>query len=263
MVVFIPTCRFFSSPASAACLSNKGAAQEDSPQALEPRAASPTQDNSPSTQTNDSDGPDVPSLDTPSPPPSPSTTSPTSASQGLRLFHWSGSSTSPEQSTTPKSTSGLAALQQFQYKKESFSLSTNTHRSPGDTSPPHMSSGDGNPEDDLPDSPPSQDSAYFSQSQPSDLTSCHKEEVPTSSFPSSYQVDAASVCSHKSPPPFYKCLYVPCGWVSLRTYIHHLSFMTHEWVCRRLTCLSCASSGNEFKQRFGAGAQSHTVNGSR
>lgn len=194
MWLFLTKCRFFSSSSSTASLSTKGSAQEDLPQDAEPRAASPTQDNSPSTQTNDNDGPDVPSVDTPSPPPSQSTTSPSSASQGPRLFHWSGSPTSTGRSRTPKSTSGLAALQQFQYKKETFSSSTKTGRSPGDRSPT-----DGTPEDphDLPDSPPSQDSAYFSQSQPS-FTFCHKEEVPTHSFPFTKQDDAASVSSQKS-----------------------------------------------------------------
>ncbi|XP_044070961.1 exonuclease 1 [Siniperca chuatsi] len=188
------TCsRFFSSSSSAASMSTKESAQQDTLRTMELRVVSHTEDNSPSTQTNDSDGPDVPSVDTPSPPPSPSTTSPTSASQGLKLFHWSDNSTSTKQSRTSNSTSGLAALQQFQYKKEGFFSLTNTHRPPGDTSPPRHSSTDGNPDDkdDLPDSPPSQDSAYFSQSQPY-LTSCHKEEILTYSFPSSYQEDAAS-----------------------------------------------------------------------
>ncbi|XP_031735229.1 exonuclease 1 isoform X2 [Anarrhichthys ocellatus] len=103
------------------------------------------------------------------------------------------SSSTAEQLKTPKSTSGLSALQQFQYKKESFSLSTKTHRPPGNMSPPHLSSTDGEhvKNNDLQDSPPSQDSAYFSQSQPY-LTSCHKEEVLTDSFSSSYQEDAAT-----------------------------------------------------------------------
>ncbi len=197
---FVPTCRFFSNSSSAASLRPKESTQKDLTE--EPRAVNHPQDNSPSTQTSDSDGPDFPSVDTPSPPLSPSPTSHSSVSQGIRLFHWSGSSTSNERSRAPNSTSSLAALQQFQYKKESFSSSTKTQRPPGDTSPPRQSSADGNSrdKDDLSDSPPSQDSAYFSQSQPS-LTSCHKEETPTYSFPSSYQEDAASVRSYKSPSP--------------------------------------------------------------
>ncbi|XP_042290354.1 exonuclease 1 isoform X1 [Thunnus maccoyii] len=184
------TCsRFFSSSSSAASLSTKQSVQEDLPQSV-----SPTQDKSPpSIQTNDSDGPDVPSLDTPSPPQTPSSTPPCSASQGLGLFDWSGSSPSTEQSKTPKSTSGLAVLQLFQYKRESFSSTTKTQKPSRDTSPPHLSSTDRNPEDkdDLPDSPPSQDSAYFSQSQ-TYLTTFHKEEAPTYNFSNSYQEDAAS-----------------------------------------------------------------------
>ncbi|KAF0027628.1 hypothetical protein F2P81_020369 [Scophthalmus maximus] len=176
--------RFFSSSTSSASLSTKESAREDFSPREEPTALSPTEDKSPpSTPTNDSDGPDVPSVDTPSPPPSPSTTSPSSASQGLRLFRWSGGSSPVERPNTPKSTSGLAALQQFQYKKESFSSSPKTQSR--DASPPCPPSTD----DNLPDSPPSQDSAYFSQSQPSH-TSLHKEVVPAHSFPSSYQDDA-------------------------------------------------------------------------
>ncbi|XP_059215191.1 exonuclease 1 isoform X2 [Centropristis striata] len=183
------TCsRFFSSSISAASLSNEESAQQD----LEPRAVSSTLDNSPNTENNDCNAPDIPSVDTPSPPPSPSITSPRSASQGLRLFHWSDSSSLTEQPRTPKSTSGLAALQQFQYKKGSLTSPPKTQRPPGATSSPRQSSTDGSPEEkvDLPCSPPSQDSAYFSQSQP-DHTSCHKEEVLNDNFPSSYQEDAA------------------------------------------------------------------------
>nr|XP_033469977.1 exonuclease 1 isoform X2 [Epinephelus lanceolatus]XP_033469978.1 exonuclease 1 isoform X2 [Epinephelus lanceolatus] len=183
------TCsRFFSISSSAASLSTKETAQEGLPQ-----GGSLTQENTLSIQTNDSDGPDVPSMETPSPPPPPSITSLSSASQGLRLFQWSGSSSSTEQSRTPKSTSGLTSLQQFQYKRESFPLFTKTHRPPGDMSPLRYSSSDGNTEEnnDFPGSTCSQDSAYFSQSQPY-LTSCHKEEVLTHSFPSSYQDDTAT-----------------------------------------------------------------------
>ncbi|XP_040906029.1 exonuclease 1 [Toxotes jaculatrix] len=185
------TCsRFFTSSSSAASLGSKESPQEDLSHSVEPTAVSPTQDkSSPGTQTNDSDGPSVPSVDTPSPP---NTTSPSSASQGLRLFHWSGSSSSMDQSETPKSTSGLAALQQFQYKKESLSSSSKTPRLSGDASLSCPPSTDGNPEDngDLPDSLSSEDSAYFSQSH---LISFHKEEVSPSS---SIQEDA--VCEMNS-----------------------------------------------------------------
>uniref|UniRef100_A0A3Q3LPW5 Exonuclease 1 n=1 Tax=Mastacembelus armatus TaxID=205130 RepID=A0A3Q3LPW5_9TELE len=158
---------------------------------------SPAQEKScPSTQTNDSGGPEIPSVDTPSPTLSPSTRSATPASQGLRLFQWSGSCSSTEQSKTPKSTSDLDALQQFQYKEDSFSSSSKTHRPSRDAS-----FSDGNPKDkdSLPDSPLSQDSAYFSQSQ-SYLMSFYREELPTYSFPSFCLEDAVSVGLYKSPP---------------------------------------------------------------
>ena len=226
--MFIPTFRFFSGSSPAARLSTDESAPEDSPQDVEPRAQSATQDNSPSSHTRDSDSPDVPSVDTPSPPQSPGTTSPSSASQGLRLFHWSGSPPSTEQSRTPAGPSGLVTLQHFQYKKESFS-----HRPPGDTSLPRHSSTDGNPEekDDLPDSPPSQDSAYFSQSQPN-LTSCHKEEVFTDSFPSSYHHTAASVRSYNSPLLLLMCIH--SLWLGQPLHIHHHHSFMAQWVCRKL-----------------------------
>lgn len=224
MVVFI-LCRFFSSCSSAASVSVKECAREDPPQDVEPTAVN--QDTSPNSQTNDSDGPDIPSVDTPSPPPSPSTTSPCSASQGLKLFRWSGSSCSADQNT-PQSAAGLAALQQFHYKKESSSSSSKTHTSSGDTSLPPPSPTDPDPEkkEDLPDSPPSQDSAYFTQSQPQP-TSCHKEEVLTCNFSSSYQEEA--VRSYTFPLPFEMCMQ--CLW----SHTHHQqSSMAHEWVCRKL-----------------------------
>lgn len=182
--------RFFSSPPTAAGPSSQEVPQQDSSQDVESRALSPTQVNPPSTKTSDSDGPDLPSVDTPSPPPTPNTTSPPSASQGLRLFHWSGSSPSTERSKTPKSSSGLSSLQQFQFKKESFSISMKTDKSPEDTSTPRQSSTEEKQEDKIhsPDSPPSQDSAYFSQSQPQPS---HEEEVITYSFPTSQQGGAA------------------------------------------------------------------------
>ncbi|XP_076021296.1 exonuclease 1 [Genypterus blacodes] len=173
------TCsRFFGGSSPAAGLSTKVLAQEDSSQQCKTESHTPDK-----SQTSESDGPEVPSVETPSPPPSASTTSPSTASPlGRRLFRLSPSA---ERSVTPKSTSGLSALQQFQYKRESFPLCATTARSPQTEAPPRLSSVDGKSEDkdDLPDSPPSQDSAYFSQSQPS-ITSCHKEEAPTHSLTS-------------------------------------------------------------------------------
>lgn len=192
----------------------------------------------------------MPSVDTPSLAASPSTTPLNAANQDLRLFHWLGNSTS---------TAGLAALQQFQYKKETSSSSMKTHKSPG-TPPLSLSSIAGN-EEKLPDSPRSQDSAYFSQPQ-SDTSSGHKEEVPTS-----YQNVATSVClpCHH----IYKCLNILCGWVRVHTYSSVHSFMAHKWVCRDIAfydssvCLSSASPGNDFIRWFGARAECHMLGRSR
>ncbi|XP_040035127.2 exonuclease 1 [Gasterosteus aculeatus] len=165
--------RFFSSSTSAASRITK----EDLPQPEEPTAGSPT-------TLIENDVPDIPSVDTPSPPASPSTTSPSTASQGPRLFLWSGSSSTTDQSIMPKSSSGLAALQQFQYKKESVSFSTKT------VSPSRPTADGTSVQRDLQDSPPSQDSAYFSQPH---LTSCRKEEMLVDRFPSSSQEDAKTM----------------------------------------------------------------------
>lgn len=175
--------RFFSSSSSAPSRSIQDSSPEDA------TAVSPTQKSSPSIQNCDTESSNGPSLETTKPSPSPSTTS--SASRGLSLFRWSdGPST--EQSTTPLSTSSLSALQQFQYKKESCSSPPKVTRPSGDSVLPEPFSQDRTSEkDELSDSPPSQDSAYFSQSQPY-LTSYHNEEAPTYSFSSSYQEDAAS-----------------------------------------------------------------------
>ncbi|KAK2832666.1 hypothetical protein Q5P01_016555 [Channa striata] len=186
------TCsRFFSSVANR----NKESTHKDLAHGVAPTAQCPTQDTSShSTTTSDIDGPDVPSVDTPSPPSSPCTTSPSSASQGLRLFQWSGGScSSTEKSKTPKSISGLSSLQQFQYKGERSSSSPRTQRPSGDTLPlcPHSCDRSPGDKDNLPDSPPSQESAYFSQSQPC-LTSFHKEYDTAYSFSPSHQEDAES-----------------------------------------------------------------------
>ncbi|KAM9365246.1 exonuclease 1 [Pholidichthys leucotaenia] len=191
--------RFFSSSSSSSGLSTKDSTQEDPLQSLEPTAAASIQETSSgSSQTQDSDGPDPLSVETPSPSPPADSTSPSSVSQGLRLFHWSSDS-SASQSRTPKSTSGLTTLQQFQYQKGSFSSPPKTHRLCRDFPWPKMSSPDRKSvsEDDLPDSPPSQDSAYFSQSQPC-LTSFHKEETPTHSFSSSPNQEESALAMNSS-----------------------------------------------------------------
>ncbi|KAM6916263.1 exonuclease 1 [Xenentodon cancila] len=175
--------RFFSSSRSAATLNTEESVMEAAPTGAheEPSARM---------QSHDSDGPELPSVETPSPPPSPIRTSPSSASRGLKLFHRT------EQPKTPKSTSGLTTLQQFQYKTASFSCPPKTCGLPLESSFLQLSPPDGKSEDkeDLSDSPPSQDSAYFSQSQ-TIFSSCHKEEAPTFSLPSSFQDDDASEMS--------------------------------------------------------------------
>ncbi|XP_077438278.1 exonuclease 1 [Vanacampus margaritifer] len=170
--------RFFSNSSSATFIT-KESVQVGVGQCGEPKATSPTECTSNlSAQNNDGDGsedPEIPSVETPSPPPSPDSSSPGSGSQGLRLFNWSDGSPITDQSQTLKSSSGLDALQQFQYKKDSLSLSAKSsiHRNP---------KGEGN----LKDSP-SQDSAYFSQSQPS-LDSLCKDETPDCSSDSFHSV---------------------------------------------------------------------------
>lgn len=131
-----------------------------------------------------SDAPEAPSVDTPSPsppaspldtaentttntsenttdspqssaestaPPSPSQPAlpPGGSSQGLKLFQWSDCSTTEP---PPGSSSGLSALKRFRFNKENV----RTARAP--SPPTHRAA------EEQPDSPPSQDSAYFSQS---------------------------------------------------------------------------------------------------
>lgn len=166
IVVFVLLFRFFSSSSSETSLTNQGA---------EPVAVDPSKDTSSlSLQTLDSDGPDAPSVVTPSPPLSSSSSPPCSASQGLKLFQWSGGAASTERSRTT-SASGLGVLQRFQYKKESGS-SQKVHGLFEGSTPTQSPSPVKNLEGDLSDSPPSQDSAYFSQSQ-SRRMSFHKEDV--------------------------------------------------------------------------------------
>uniref|UniRef100_A0A8C7XDB9 Exonuclease 1 n=1 Tax=Oryzias sinensis TaxID=183150 RepID=A0A8C7XDB9_9TELE len=184
--LFLVTCRFFSRSRSAG-----GPSMEEPPREAQPAAAGPAGDKSSlSIQTPDSDGPDWPSVETPSPSESPTSSPPSSAKQGLQLFQWSGGSSSLETARASKSTSGLAALQQFHYKRETFS-SSQTGGLPRDSPSPDKKS-----EDSQLDSSPSQDSAYFSQSQPP-LTPCDREEAPA--------FDAASVRPNKL-RPFYKPL---------------------------------------------------------
>lgn len=145
--------------------------------------SSPQDGSTLSSQPNDSDGPDAPSVETPSPPsPSPPTATPPSpASQGLRLFSWSPSPHSS--SSAAAASSGLAGLKHFQYRRQSSSsssLKTLDPPTPPEDSPPSPPSTP---------SPPSQDSAYFSQPQ---LDSSHTEEHPPDSTPHSHQGEPQS-----------------------------------------------------------------------
>ncbi|XP_037128153.1 exonuclease 1 isoform X2 [Syngnathus acus] len=137
--------RFFSSSSPAA--SNlKESAEMGFAHSAESKEPSPTAD------PDCSEGPEAPSVETPSPP--------HSGSQGLRLFNWSD--TLPFTDQTLKRSSGLAALQHFQYKKDT-SAKSSIHGKPKG-------------EEKLQGSPPSQDSGYFSQSQPS-LASFYKDQT--------------------------------------------------------------------------------------
>ncbi|XP_054885662.1 exonuclease 1 [Poeciliopsis prolifica] len=119
------------------------------------------------------DGPDVPPVETLSPPTSPANAPPASSSEGPKLFQWSGSAASPGAGLcrAPTTPSGLLALQQFHYKRETSSaLQSTCQLSAGSSSPERKSEN----EDPSPNSPPSQDSAYFSQPL---STSFHKEDA--------------------------------------------------------------------------------------
>ncbi|XP_024153220.1 exonuclease 1 [Oryzias melastigma] len=177
--------RFFSSSRSAG-----GPGVEEPVQ--EPAAAGPSEDKpSLSIQSEDSDSPDGASVDPPTPSESPTSSPPSSARQGLRLFQWADRSSSLETPRASKSTSGLASLQQFHYKRETLSSSQTSRDSP---------SPDKKSEDSLSDSPPSQDSAYFSQSQPQ-LTPCDREDAPASDQASELQSSHESEAEPESPAP--------------------------------------------------------------
>ncbi|XP_030011879.1 LOW QUALITY PROTEIN: exonuclease 1-like [Sphaeramia orbicularis] len=207
------TCSRFFSPSA-------GRSSNTSVQDAEPRSAGPPQSQAgPGSQTGNSDGPDAPSVETPSPPPSPSqsiTPSP-AGSRGLRLFQWSGTPSSTDQTGTPKPSSGLAALHKFHYKRENVSLSRPQSQSrlrdpENEETPPSQDSAYLDPEDEEAspsqdsayldpedeEASPSQDSAYSSQSQP-DLTSCHTEDCPTHCFPSTHHPHACTSEVNSSP----------------------------------------------------------------
>ncbi|KAJ8248505.1 hypothetical protein GJAV_G00242750 [Gymnothorax javanicus] len=115
--------------------------------------------------------------------PSPSSSQfPQPAGRGRGVFCWPSSSGGGGRAETPGQASGLAALQRFQRQKEAFSWSSPC---PRESPPPVPSPPCPEQEDDTPlDSPPSQDSAYFSQ--PSRRSSPGGEETP----PPSHYMDS-------------------------------------------------------------------------
>lgn len=100
--------------------------------------------------------------------------------------------------------------------------------------------------------------------------STKRNPPPTASLPPTRRMQHLYVRTNLH--RLYKCLYIPCGWVSLRTYIIirvsglKSGCADSEFgsiaLCSYVR-LSCASSGNEFKQRFWARAEFHTLNRSR
>ncbi|CAL8255565.1 unnamed protein product [Lota lota] len=182
--------RFFSASCEAPGLSTRDGGNDD---AAPPSGAGEENTCGGADDDSESDSPEAPSLETPSPTasPTPTTTSPTPttttsprpASQGLGVFRWSGlsqpptasscSSSSIKPSAAPKPVvSGIAALQRYQRQTESFSWGSGPP--PAESPTPQVVDLE---DDSPPASPPSQDSAYFSQSQPCDLTSCEVEGV--------------------------------------------------------------------------------------
>ncbi|XP_056465295.1 exonuclease 1 [Gadus chalcogrammus] len=196
--------RFFSASCEAPALSTRDGVNDD---AASPSGAREENALSRAEEDGESDGPEAPSIETPSPTSSPSptatsstptatssspitATSPRPASQRLGVFRWSGLSQHPPTSTTAAAAahstsssikpsaapgpvvSGIAALQRYQRQTESVSWGS---RPPAAESP--VPQGVDLVDDSPPASPPSQDSAYCSQSPPCDLTSCEAEGV--------------------------------------------------------------------------------------
>ncbi|KAL2083500.1 hypothetical protein ACEWY4_021273 [Coilia grayii] len=146
------------------------------------------------------------------------------ASQGLGVFSWSGSSSSSSFSSSMQrpsapASSGLAALQQFQRKKESWSWggpaqAPRVQRQPSCVSEEgeeqqeeeaeekqeeeeEVERVDKSEREQSPDSPPSQDSAYFSQP---NSTYGSLEETPTSAFTSLLDVSTPEETSSQLSP---------------------------------------------------------------
>ncbi|XP_038160504.1 exonuclease 1 [Cyprinodon tularosa] len=140
-----------------------------SPGSAERPSAEPLEPTVEGSSVGGSDGPDSPPAAAPGPPVSPGPSPPVSpapAGRGLKLFQWSGGS---HRCRAAQSPSGLAALQRFEYQRD-VSSSLQKARSPsGGSAPSEMKSEN---KDNPPDSPPSQDSAYFSQSQRDEVLPC-------------------------------------------------------------------------------------------
>lgn len=154
MCLCILTCRFFSTCSSA-------------PRTMD---SAPTPSHSLPTQSNKTGSSLGCFQDTPSPPPSQSWTSPRPASQGSGLFDWPSNVPSMKRSPKLDLASGSTAQQHFHAEEVPASAS----RSSRDRSAASTSTDDS---EDPPDSPLSQDSAYWSQSQPYKGPYYKKEEA--------------------------------------------------------------------------------------
>lgn len=185
-------CRFFHSHSSSPAVENVSLsppAQNDSSQAASSECSKQAASQGDSKPTMEADDPLLVCEESCSPPPSPPARP---ASQGLGVFSWSGGSSSTSSSSSslcrPSSPAltGLATLQQFQRKKETRSWSGTVQGQRVQQQSSHVSDEDEEEEradsserDRTPGSPPSQDSAYFSQP---NSTFGSLEETPTSSF---------------------------------------------------------------------------------
>lgn len=138
--------------------------------ALKHQADAPTPSHSLPTQSNKTGSSLGCFQDTPSPPPSQSLTSPRPASQGSGLFDWPSNVPSMKQSPKLDLASGSTAQQHFHPEGVPASAS----RSSRDQSAASTSTDNS---EDPPDSPLSQDSAYWSQSQPYKRPDYKKEEA--------------------------------------------------------------------------------------
>ncbi|XP_066553052.1 exonuclease 1 isoform X2 [Amia ocellicauda] len=152
--------RFFCSPDSVA---DPGAKQSDPVEPQESAAQEVTESSQPSETTVVPSSPDTEIQDeeVEMPAESPRSPFPCPTRRGTGAFVWSGGLVEKPRA---QPSAGLSALQKFQRRKESVSWSTPTRATsaPPDTSPEEADR-PGSEEDGPTDSPPSQDSAYFSQ----------------------------------------------------------------------------------------------------